>query len=118
MVLCMCAPGYPAAVIIVYMGTGRNSDCNCLFPQTFVPFVANQSEPYGSPNKLPLLGNLRPTATTTTPDVNFPDVSSGGLMALANATTNFALRFVGERPSLDGNASLSPGGFWPTVVAL
>ena len=67
--------------------------------QTFVPFIDDQSAPYGSPNKLPIPGNATPTASTTTPGVNFPDVSSGGLMALANATTNFALRFVGERSS-------------------
>ncbi len=67
--------------------------------QTFVPFVADQAKPSGSPDKLPLLETLRPTASTTTPDVNFSDVSSGGLMDLANATTNFALRFVGERAS-------------------
>ncbi len=105
MVLCMYAPVHLSSVsIVVYVGTGRSSDCMCLFPQTFIPFIANQSEPYGSPNKLPLLVNLTPTATATTPDVNFPDFSSGGLMALANATTNFALRFVGERPSLNGKS--------------
>ena len=103
--------------IVVYVGTGRSSDCMCLFLQSFVPFIANQSEPYGSPNKLPLLGNLMPTATATTPDVNFPDVSSGGIMDLANATTNFALRFVGARPSRDGSSWLS-GAFGHFTASL
>ena len=58
--------------------------------QTFVPY----SRPYALP--LPLVA---PTAVTSAPDVNYPDVSGGGLMALANATNNFALRFVGERQS-------------------
>jgi len=99
-----------SATIVADMGSGRYSGCDCLFVQSFVPFVANQSEPYGSPDKLPLLETLRPTASTTTPDLNYPDVSSGGLMALANATTNFALRFVGERASPEGR---SREGFWP-----
>ena len=58
--------------------------------QTFVPY----SRPYALP--LPLVA---PTAVTSAPDVNYPDVSGGGLMALANATSNFALRFSGESPA-------------------
>jgi len=58
--------------------------------QTFVP--------YGSPYTLPIPVNATPSAVTTAPGVNFPDVSSGGLMTLANATSDFALRFVGEGP--------------------
>ena len=54
-------------------------------------------KPYNSPYATPLPTNARPTAVTAAPNVNYPDVSSGGVMALANATSNFALRFVGER---------------------
>ena len=60
--------------------------------QTFVP--------YGSPYTLPIPTNATPRAVTTAPSVNYPDVSSGGLMTLANATSNFALRFVGEADAM------------------
>ena len=52
--------------------------------------------PYGSPYTLPIPTALQPTAVTTAPNISYPDVASGGLMALANATTNFGLRFSGE----------------------
>jgi len=64
-----------------------------LFMQTFVP--------YGSPYTMPIPQDARPSAVTSASSVNYPDVSSGGVMALANATTDFALRFVGESSRCD-----------------
>ena len=65
--------------------------------QTFVP--------YGSPYTLPIPANATPSAVTTAPGVNYPDVSGGGLTTLANATSDFALRFVGENPVMVADAS-------------
>ena len=53
-------------------------------------------KPYNSPYKLPIPASAKPSATTTAPSVNYPQASSGGVMALAKATTNFALRFTGD----------------------
>jgi len=61
-------------------------------------------KPYNSPYATPIPANATPTAVTAAPNVNYPDVSSGGVMALANATNNFALRFVGERLTLNRNS--------------
>jgi len=61
-----------------------NLTASSLPPQTFVP--------YGSPYATPIPANATPTAVTAAPNVNYPDVSSGGDMTLANATNNFALR--------------------------
>ena len=74
--------------------------------QTFVP--------YGSPYTLPIPKNATPSAVKTVPGVNYPDVSSGGLMTLANATTNFALRFVGEGSCYERRVSTYHEGVWPT----
>ncbi len=53
--------------------------------------------PYGPPYTLPIPADAQPSAVTTAPDVNYPDTSSGGLMALAGVPANFSLRFSGER---------------------
>ena len=71
--------------------------------QTFVPYC----RPYALP--LPLVA---PTGVTSAPDVNFPDVSAGGLMTLANATSNFALRFSGESPALEAVSRCLTRAFW------
>ena len=65
-------------------------------------------KPYTSPYTLPIPASVRPSATTTAPSVNYTQASSGGVMALANATTDFALRFTGE---------FLPGEFEPSVKA-
>ena len=53
--------------------------------------------PYGRPYTLPIPTTLQPSAVKTAPNVSYPDASTGGgLMALANASTNFGLRFSGE----------------------
>ena len=62
--------------------------------QTFVP--------YGSPYTQPIPRDAKPTAVTTAPSVNYPQASSGGVMDLANATADFALRFVGECACYEG----------------
>ena len=53
-------------------------------------------KPYNSPYTLPIPASARPSAVTTAPNLNYTDAGSGGVMALANAATNFALRFTGE----------------------
>ena len=54
-------------------------------------------KPYNSPYTLPIPASAKSSATTTAPNVNYTDASSGGVMALAGGTmTNFALRFTGE----------------------
>ncbi len=58
--------------------------------------ISQVLKPYNSPYTLPIPASARPSATTTAPSLNYPQASSGGVMALANATTNFALRFTGE----------------------
>jgi len=55
--------------------------------------------PYNSPYTLPIPASARPSAVTVAPSVNYPQAGSGGVMALANATTNFALRFTGDTAS-------------------
>ena len=68
--------------------------------------------PYGSPYALPIPGSARPTALATAPNVSYPDVSSGGVFALANATANFALRLTGEHMHAECDSTLlqQPGG--------
>ena len=51
--------------------------------------------PYNTPYTLPIPATATPSAVTTVPNISYPDVLSGGLMTLAGATTNFALRFTG-----------------------
>ena len=53
-------------------------------------------KPYTSPYTLPIPASARPAAVTTAPLVNYTQASNGGVMALADATTNFALRFTGD----------------------
>jgi len=53
--------------------------------------------PYGRPYALPIPTIAQPSAVTAAPDLNFPEVSDGGLLALADAESNFALRFSGGR---------------------
>ena len=52
--------------------------------------------PYGRPYTLPIPSNAKPRAVSTAPNVNYPQSSSGGVMSLADATTDFALRLSGE----------------------
>jgi len=53
--------------------------------------------PYGSPYTLPIPTTRQPSAVRTAPNISYPDAGNGGgLMALANASTNFGLRFTGE----------------------
>lgn len=56
--------------------------------------------PYGQPYTLPIPVSAQPKAVTMAPNVNYPSASSGGLKTLANATTDFGLRFVGEQSIL------------------
>ena len=51
--------------------------------------------PYGSPYTLPFPVSARPSAVTTAPNVSYPQVGTGGVMALADQTTFFGLRFTG-----------------------
>ncbi len=51
--------------------------------------------PYGSRYTLPIPAGATPKATTTARNVNYTEASMGGIMDLAEATTNFALRFTG-----------------------
>ena len=53
--------------------------------------------PYNNPYTLPIPTSIQPSAVTTAPNLNYPQAASGGLMALANATEFFALRFLGEQ---------------------
>jgi len=82
--------------MILVAGLGQNSTRWLCSAQTFVP--------YGSPYTLPIPLDARPSAVTTVSSVNYTDVSSGGLMTLANATTDFALRFVGEAHALNADS--------------
>lgn len=66
--------------------------------------------PYGSPYTLPVPTTLQPSAVTAAPNVSYPD-AAGGLMALSGASTNFALRFSGERAA----RSVVPDGCHRTV---
>ncbi len=50
---------------------------------------------YGSQYTLPIPASAAPKATTTARTVNYTEASMGGIMDLAKATTNFALRFTG-----------------------
>ena len=52
---------------------------------------------YGRPYTLPIPAGVQPSAVTTAPNVSYPDVGSGGLIALAGVPANFSLRFSGER---------------------
>ncbi len=51
--------------------------------------------PYGSPYTLPFPSSAQPTAVTAAPNLTYPQSGSGGLMALADAATDFGLRFTG-----------------------
>jgi len=51
--------------------------------------------PYGSQYTLPIPASATPKATITARTVNYTEASMGGIMDLAKATTNFALRFTG-----------------------
>ena len=53
-------------------------------------------KPYNSPYTLPIPASAKPAAVTTAPLVNYTQAGSGGVMTLANATTNFALRLTGD----------------------
>ncbi len=55
-------------------------------------------KPYNSPYTLPIPASARPAAVTTALLVNYTQAGSGGVMALADATSDFALRFMGDRP--------------------
>jgi len=57
--------------------------------------------PYGRPYTLPIPTTLKPSAVRTAPNVSYPDAISGGLFALANASTDFGLRFSGENPLIE-----------------
>ena len=85
--LCMALDYYGFATSI-RCRAGHSSDVLWPCMQVF--------KPYGSPYTLPIPTALHPIAVTTAPSINYPDVASGGLMALANASTNFGLRFSGE----------------------
>ena len=61
-----------------------------------VPCILQVFKPYNSPYALPIPTSAQPSATATAPNLNYTQASSGGVMALAGATTNFALRFTGE----------------------
>ena len=52
--------------------------------------------PYGSPYALPIPARQQSCAITTAPNVSYAASKSSGVMALANATTDFGLRFTGE----------------------
>ncbi len=71
----------------------------CASPQVF--------KPYNSPYTLPIPASSKPSAMTTAPLVNYTASSTGGVMALAGTTTNFALRFSGGRRSTTLN--INPG---------
>ena len=45
---------------------------------------------------LPIPASAPPSSVTTAPNVSYADSNSSGVMVLAKATTNFALRFSGE----------------------
>jgi len=95
----------PGQYRVCFKGPAQNQPVALLCVQTFVP--------YGRPYALPL-PLVAPTAVTASPDVNFPDVSAGGLMTLANATSNFALRFSGEIPALNPSSRcLTRHAVWP-----
>jgi len=79
----------------------RSSTQRLCSAQTFVP--------YGSPYMLPIPQDARPSAVTTATSVNYPDVSSGGLMTLANATTDFALRLGEYHPMNAESLDVSHG---------
>ena len=98
---------WSSAVVVVALGSGQETSSDSLLVQTFVP--------YNSPYTLPIPANARPTAVTTAPGINYPDVSSGGLMTLANATTNFALRFVGVSPAMSAEILSALSGLLATV---
>ena len=57
--------------------------------------TAQVFSPYGSRYVLPIPASATPKATTTALNVNFTEATMGGIMDLANSTTNFALRFTG-----------------------
>lgn len=58
--------------------------------------AAQVFNPYRSPYTLPIPAIAEPNAVTTAPNLDYPQANDGGLMALADAETNFALRFSGE----------------------
>jgi len=68
----------------------RTSDCHDGHLRSAQVF-----NPYGRPYALPVPMTVQPSAVTVAPDLNFPEVSDGGLLALADAESNFALRFSG-----------------------
>ena len=58
--------------------------------------------PYNNPYPLPFPASAQPTAVTSAPGLNYPQASSGGVMALAGATEFFGLRFSGDRMLIAG----------------
>ena len=65
------------------------------------PCTAQVYNPYGRPYTLPIPADAKPSAVTTAPDLNYPQASDGGLLALAGAGSEFALRFSGEQRMQD-----------------